>query len=168
VTWETAVARYDRIDESVIHARPEEVWTALEREFLGETHWWLPELGFRPRRGGADLAVGSETEVIPAAGRFRGGRSPFAFVARAVEVVPRERLAAAYVAGAFLGSGDWTLEPVEEGTRLRMRWRVRTHGLLPTVLGLVVDLGAAHSRAMRAGFRRLDDRLARRPPGLAA
>lgn len=45
------MARYDRVDEAVIHASPEDVWSALREEFGGETHWWLPDLGFRP--GGA-------------------------------------------------------------------------------------------------------------------
>jgi hypothetical protein len=41
-----------------------------------------------------------------------------------------------------------------------MRWNVRPHGVLPTLLGLVLDVGAHHSQAMQAGFRRLEAVLA--------
>jgi hypothetical protein len=147
------MARYDRVDEAVIHARPEDVWSALWREFLGQTHWWLPELGFRLLPGRSELGVGAEVEVTPAAGRDRRGR--FSFVAHAVEVKPNERLRSEYT-GAFVGSGTWTLERIAEGTRLRMHWQVRTCGFLPTLIALFVDMGEEHSHAMRTGFRRLD------------
>jgi hypothetical protein len=120
------------------------------------------ELGFRPIGGACRLEVGSAIEAIPAAGRMR--RAPdFSFVARVVEVVENERVSAVYDAGAFRGTGVWTLERVSNGTRLRMRWQVQTHGLAPKLLGLVVDLGALHSRAMKEGFRRLDELLATTP-----
>lgn len=154
------MARYDRIDEAVIRARPEQVWAALEREFVGETHWWLPELGFRPLHGTTRSELGAEVEVTPAAGRDAHGR--FSFVAHAVDVVPNERLRSDY-SGAFTGFGTWTLERVGDATLLRMHWHVKTHGFLPTVIGLFIDMGERHSAAMQAGFRRLDERLAEQP-----
>lgn len=129
------MARYDTDDQAIIHASPAEVWGALLREFGGETQWWFPELEFRPLEQPATPAVGTEIEVIP---HVRGERRlPFslAFVARVVELVENERLAAGYVRGAFVGGGEWLLEPVGEGTRLRMRWQVRSHGLLPALVG---------------------------------
>jgi uncharacterized protein YndB with AHSA1/START domain len=154
------MARYDRIDEAVIHAAPEDVWEALRAEFTGETSWWLPELGFRPLDGATSLATGAAVEVVPGAGRTGRRRSPFAFVSRVVEVVENERLSTEYLAGAFRGTGDWTLEPVAGGTRLRMHWQVRTQGRVATLAARLLDIGEQHSKAMQAGFARLDRRLA--------
>lgn len=162
------MARYDRVDETVLHAPPASVWEALRQEFCGETHWWLPELAFRPLNGTRAIVPGASVEVVPAGGRTRQRRSPFAFVSRAVDVVENERLGTEYVAGAFRGTGEWTLEPAGRGTCLRMHWRVRTSGRLATLVARFLDLGEQHSRAMQAGFARLSERLdgERRPrPG---
>lgn len=162
------MAHYKTDDAAIIHAAAAEVWAALLREFAGETHWWLPELEFRPLQQPATPAVGTEIEVIP---HVRGERwLPFslAFVARVVDLVENERLVAEYVRGAYRGRGEWLLEPVDEGTQLRMRWQVGSHGLLPTLSGLAVDAGSIHSQMMQTGFRRLDAVLASaRPTPLA-
>ena len=154
------MAQYDRVDEAVIHAAPEDVWSALEDELTRETSWWLLELGFRPLGGARSLATGAAVEVVPGAGRTGRRRSPFAFVSRGVAVVENERLSTEYVAGAFRGTGDWTLEPVADGTRLRMHWQVRTSGPVATIAARLLDIGRQHSKAMQAGFSRLDRRLA--------
>lgn len=91
----------------------------------------------------------------------------FAFVACVVELVENERLIVEYVGGAFLGRGERLLEPVGKGTRLRMRWQVQSHGLLPILSGLAVHAGAIHSQMMRSGFHRLDALLTAAPPPLA-
>ena len=160
------MGRYDTDDQALIRAAPAEVWAALLREFGGETHWWLPELEFRPLQRPAVPAVGTEIEVVP---HVRGERwLPFslAFVARVVELIEDERLIVEYVRGAYLGRGEWLLEPVKEATRLRMRWQVKSHGMA-TLSGLVIDAGAIHSQMMRSGFRRLDALLTAAPPPLA-
>lgn len=160
------MARYDTDDQALIHAAPDEVWSALLREFGGETHWWLPELEFRPLQRPAVPAVGTEVEVTP---HVRGERwlpSSLAFVARVAELIENERLIVEYVRGAYLGRGEWLLEPVGEGTRLRMRWQVRSHGLLPSLSGLAVKADAIHSQMMQTGFHRLDNLLTAAPSPL--
>ena len=54
---------------------------------------------------------------------------------------------------------EWLLEPVDEGTRLSMRWQVRSHGLLPTLPGLALRARST-LQMMQTAFRRLDSLLA--------
>jgi uncharacterized protein YndB with AHSA1/START domain len=149
------MGRYDVVDEIVIAAPAEAVWNALIDEARGDSGWWRPYVELC--RGG-DASVDQPGAVLDIAVHPDGERRrPIEprFSSRTVEVEPNRRLRGEYFAGWFRGTSEWVLEPVEEGTLVRFRWAARTHGILPTLLGLFVDVGERHSEVTRKGLASL-------------
>ena len=144
--------RYDVVDEIVITAPADAVWSALLDEVRGDSGWWRPYVELR-RRG--DAPVDQPGAVIDIAVHPHGERQrPFEprFSSRTVEVERNRRLCGEYFAGSFRGTSQWLLEPVEGGTLVRFRWAARTHGVLATLLALFVDIGERHSEVARKGL----------------
>jgi ribosome-associated toxin RatA of RatAB toxin-antitoxin module len=105
-----------------------------------------------PPRG----AVGSRADILVSdTGRLeRWDAARFVGVVRVRE--EERRLLLEYIDGAFLGTGEWTFEPVDEAhTRVRMVWRTDPNGLLTRIVARLQDVGAAHSRVMARGFEQL-------------
>lgn len=156
---------YDVINEALIDASPERVWTALIAEFDGARAWWVPANTFAPTDAGAGQ-VGGETEVtVHTKGVDKGGPK-LKFTARTTAIEPASRLLTTYVAGAFRGTALYRLIPVDGGmrTKLWMRFQARPMGILK-VLSKVVKVDQEHSKATEAAFRSLDEVLRRTAPG---
>ncbi|GHJ29931.1 MULTISPECIES: SRPBCC family protein [Streptomyces] len=146
--------KYDLVDEALLAAGPDAVWEALTGELAGGARWWVPDNTFEPVNGAPDQ-VGALTRVtVHTKGVDKGGKK-IRFTARTAAVEPGRRLALAYVEGAFRGTAEFTLAPLDDGgTRLAMRFRAQPHGAL-AVLANLVDMDANHTRATRAAFARL-------------
>lgn len=145
---------YDLVDETLLAAGQDTVWESLVGELAGAARWWVPDNTFEPVNGAPDR-VGALTRVtVHTKGVDKGGKK-IRFTARTTAVEPGRRLALEYVEGAFRGTAEFTLAPLDDGgTRLAMRFRARPHGGL-AVLARLVDIGAQHTRATRAAFGRL-------------
>jgi uncharacterized protein YndB with AHSA1/START domain len=155
---------YDVINEAIIDAEPERVWSALIAEFDGAAAWWVPANTFAPGAGGAGY-VGGETHVTVHTKGVGNGGPKLKFTARTTAIDPCSRMLTTYVDGAFRGTALYCLIPVDGGsrTKLWMRFQARPMGILK-VLSKVVDVGAAHSTATAAAFASLDELLRRTAP----
>jgi len=159
---------YDVINEALIDASPERVWTALIAELDGARAWWVPANTFAPTTTSAG-SVGGETEVtVHTKGVDKGGPK-LKFTARTTAIEPASRLLTTYVAGAFRGTALYRLIPVDGGTRTKlwMRFQARPMGILK-VLSKVVKVDKEHSKATEAAFRSLDEVLRRTTPATPA
>lgn len=152
--------RYDVTDEATIAASPAAVWRALDDLYMSVADWWEPYLRMRPRGEVPQGLVGAEVDIAANSRGDLASRLTSHFTGRVREAVENRRLVVDYVAGAFRGTGEWTLEPTESGgTHLAMRWRVNPHGLTLWVVSWFMDIGASHSEVMQRGFEQLDSYL---------
>jgi hypothetical protein len=55
--------------------------------------------------------------------------------------------------GDFIGTGEWTFEPLDGKTKARLRWKVKTNRLLLTLGALFIDIGKRHSEVMQQLFK---------------
>lgn len=140
--------------EAVFDAAPERVWPALIDEMSGATHWWRPYWEARPRRGGRVDQIGAEI-LITVHPRGAPSKPALRCAFRTLVVDAARRLHGVYIEGAFRGEDTWSLEPHGTGTRVVERFDTRTHGVFPSVLGMLADMRAGHANVMREGFERL-------------
>ncbi|MGW6718502.1 SRPBCC family protein [Streptomyces sp. NPDC054995] len=158
---------YELVDEAWLTAGPDAVWEALLGELSGKARWWVPDNTFEPVDGSPDR-VGALTRItVHTKGVDKGGKK-LRFTARTTAVQQAERLALEYVEGAFRGTAEFTLTPLEDGgTRLVMFFRASPQGQL-AFLARLVDVGAMHTRATRAAFGRLNQLLSVSTPATPA
>ena len=146
-------------DEAIVPFPPTEVWRVLA-DVADYPRWWPRHLGLRVLHREAGL-VGSEVEQRPFGGR------PFRCRVEAVEEPSSIR--AQYHGGFIEGRGEWRLEAVGSGTRVRYELDVHAEGRVVACLGRILPLGRIHSRQMRSVFRQLERVLVQRkaasPPG---
>lgn len=148
------MTRFDVVDEAVIAATPEECWAALNDEYAGRSHWWLPYLRSRPVGDTSGFEAGAEYDItVNNKGRVdrRAGSSSMRY--RIVESEPARRSVSEFVGGGFRGRMETTLESIDaEHTRIRSRWQMDPHGLM-RLFARFVDIPSGHSRVMQEGFR---------------
>lgn len=151
---------YDLIDEVVVEATPEHVWTALIAEFRGAARWWVPHNTFVPLSGSTDQAGGEVRVTVHTRGVDRGGLK-LRFTARTRTVDPARLLTVDYVDGVFRGESTFHLAPLEGGrrTRLGMHFRGEPHGWL-RLLARVAPIDVEHSKSTRTAFGALSVLLA--------
>jgi hypothetical protein len=113
--------------------------------------WWPDELRLRVLRVTPEL-VSSRFEIRP-----RGA----SFVCEVGRVDPSREMLIRYVKGAHRGTGLWTLEAVEGGTRACYAVDLEPHGWLVPLLSNFLDLGRMHSESMVRLFDGFHERLRR-------
>lgn len=146
---------FDIIDTTFVSTSPDVVWKELVAELNGGASWWVPKNTFVPGPVPPEEVGGTVEVTVHPKGVDKGGPK-LRFVARTTAVEPGRRLTADYVSGAFLGTCEFLLEPVEGGrTRLSMHFKAEPKGLAK-VLGKVADVGLEHTRETRAAFARLN------------
>jgi hypothetical protein len=64
-------------------------------------------------------------------------------------------------AGDFTGTGEYTFEPADKGTKLKFRFNVKTNTLLFSLLAPFVNIAKAHSEVMQQGFKACNSYLKR-------
>ncbi|MEO3870720.1 SRPBCC family protein [Nonomuraea sp. B12E4] len=154
---------YDLIDDAFIDTTPDAVWAALVAELRGAARWWVPHNTFAPGAVPPDQ-VGGETQwTVHTKGVDKGGMK-LRFTSRTRAVDPGRRLATEYVDGAFRGSAEFVLDPVDGGrrTRLSLRFSAAPQGGL-RLLAKVADIGLQHSKATQDAFANLNALLAGSP-----
>ncbi len=55
--------------------------------------------------------------------------------------------------GDYIGTGEWTFEPLDGKTKVRFRWKVKTNGLLLTLAAVFIDIGKRHSEVVQELFK---------------
>jgi hypothetical protein len=93
------------------------------------------------------LASGSRLEVHP---------HHSLLVCEVTRVVANSEIHIRYVQGVQRGTGVWTFEPSDEGTRLCYRVELEPQGWIPRLLSHFVDFTAMHSRLMEKVFDGLE------------
>jgi hypothetical protein len=132
----------------------------LQDEFNGRTAWWSPYWEAQ-QRGPTPLdQIGGTIDITV---HPRGDSwAPFTprFSSRVTAIEPSRRLQADLFDGTFEGTIEWRLEPLGDQTRVEVEFRVRTSGVIPSLLALVVNMGERHSETMQRGFAGLARHLA--------
>ena len=144
------MARYDVVDEGIIDADCSTVFKAYVDEFGGITHWWMPLWQAKPRGDDTIIQKGSVVDIRV------NHKGPAKFAARATEFVEDKLVNVEFFEGDFIGTGEWTFEPIDGKTKVRFRWKVKTNGLLTTLVALFINMGKAHSEVMQEGFKSLN------------
>ena len=141
------MARYDVVDEGIIDADLSTVFKAYTDEFGGITHLWMPFWESKPR--GDDIIVQKGT-VADITVQWKGTTK---FATRVTEFVKDELLNEEFFEGDFIGTGEWTFEPLDGKTKVRFRWKAKTNGLLLTLGALFIHIGKRHSEVVQELFK---------------
>jgi hypothetical protein len=144
--------KIDVTDESIIDAEPSIVFKALLDEFEGAKNWWIPHWEAKPIGDVPFRQVGGIIEITV----HRIGKPRWS--AKSTEIIQNKFLKAEFFKGDFLGTGEWTLEPLEEKTKVKFRFNVKTNKLLFTLVSSNF-IGNIHSDVMQKGFKALNDYL---------
>lgn len=134
------------VDEAVNSQPVEAVWKVVA-DIGSSPRWWPRSLHLRVLSVSPEL-VGSEVELRPMGGR------PFRCQVEAVE--PNRSMRMRYEGSFVTGRGEWLLEPVDAGTRVRYTLDVEAEGRLVSWLSRLVSLEKIHSREMRKVLRQLE------------
>ena len=141
--------QWDVVDEAIIDADVTGVFRTI-RDVNNWSKWWMPRLEARIRGTETIAEVGVQFDVA-AYGIKKG-----TFAVRVTEIVENERMSVEYFEGDFLGKGEWSFEPVDGKTRVRLRWMARSNNLLITLLSPFISVPKVHSNIMKFGFQGLN------------
>jgi ribosome-associated toxin RatA of RatAB toxin-antitoxin module len=124
---------------------PTQVFAAVA-DLENYPRWWPAELKVRVLKLTPN-EVGSRLEVHP-------HRS--LLVCEVTRIVVNSEIHIRYVQGVQRGTGVWTFEPSDGGTRLCYRVDLESQGWIPGLLSHFVDFTAMHSRLMEKVFDGLE------------
>jgi hypothetical protein len=134
------------VDEAVIDADPDRVFSALLDECNRKTDWWMPHLETKPMDG---KQFGEEGSTIQMTVHRFGTPRLGVRLAREVE---GKAMTWEIFEGGSLGTAEWTFEPVAPGrTKVTLRWDVVLNRPLFRMFGPRI-LGRVHSGVVHAGF----------------
>ena len=144
------MARYDVVDEGLIDAGCSTVFKAYTDEFIGLTHWWMPYWESKPRGDDTIVQKGAVGDIKV------NHKGTAKFAARVTEFVKDRLVNIDFFEGDFIGTGEWTFEPLDGKTKVRFQWKVKTNGLALTLVDLFINIGKQHSEVVQEGFKALN------------
>ena len=148
------MTKVDVTDEAIIEKSPIIVYNAILSEISGITQWWMPNLQCKSRDS---RLIDSEGDIFDAIIHPKS-RLRVKVSCTITKMVEARSIALDY-AGDFVGTGEYTFEPVNKGTKLKFRFNVKTRNPLATLLSPFVNLAKAHSEVMQQGFKACNDYL---------
>lgn len=116
---------------------PAQVFAAVA-DLENYPRWWPAELKVRLLTLTSE-GIGSRLEVHP---------HHSLLVCEVTRIVANTEIQIQYVEGVQRGTGVWTVEPNDEGTRLGYRVDLEPQGWFPRLLSHFVDFTAMHSSLM--------------------
>jgi hypothetical protein len=155
------MASYRFVDRWLLAAEPRQIYDVLSQP-RSYPVWW-GDVFLKASGDGGEAAPGKRVSVVTR------GFLPYRlrWELECVEAAAPERLVSA-LRGDLVGSGIWTIEPVEGGSRATLEWLIEVRKplvrhLTPVLRGV---FAWNHRWAMRRGERYLRDLLATRavPP----
>ncbi|HEX7078360.1 MAG TPA: SRPBCC family protein [Candidatus Eisenbacteria bacterium] len=141
-------------DGAVLSFLREDVWRVVAD--VRAYPIWFPR-SIRARVERADELIGTRVNLKPWGGR--------AFTCRVVEVHPLRGMVFEYDGGFIQGRGEWSLEPVERGTRVSYALDAVAVGRLAAIAERMISLSRVHSAAMQGVLGALGREVARRATG---
>lgn len=126
-------------DSMFIAQNPALVWNALI-DFDSYAKWWPQSVRIRVLKTTPEL-IGSQFEVRPFGGK--------AFVCEVESVDPGFELQLQYLEGTYVGTGVWSIEPLEQGCRVSYAVDLEIMDWFIRALSHVVSITAIHSRLAR-------------------
>ncbi len=145
--------RYDVVDKAIIDAEPSVTFKAMNDEVTGVSNWWMPHWEGKVRGNEKEVQVGSIIDIKI----HRFGTQKVA--AKCIEMVENKMAKFEYFEGAFIGTGEWTFEPINGKTKIRFEWNVTIDSLLGKLFTLFVDIGKIHSDVVQQGFKGMNSYL---------
>ena len=124
---------------------PAQVFAAVA-DLENYPRWWPAELKVRLLTVTPD-GIGSRLEAHP---------HHSLLVCEVTRIVPNNQIHIRYVEGVQRGTGVWTFEPSDVGTRLCYRVDLEPQGWFPRFLSNFRDFTAMHSRLMERVFDGLE------------
>jgi hypothetical protein len=149
--------KIDVLDEAVIDSSPMVVFKAILDEYVGVTHWWMPIFESKPRGEKHSMSEGAVFDVTIRTSKL--GTPKFSEEVR--KIIEAKSIVVA-IAGDFVGTGEWTFEPIDGKTKVQYRFNVRTNRLLATLISPFMNLGNRHSDVMQKGFKALNSYLSKK------
>lgn len=147
--------KVDVTDEAIIDSQPITVYNAFLKEISGITQWWMPHLQCKSRDG---KLIDCEGAIFDAAIHPKS-RLKARVSCRITEMVEPKTIALEYFSGDFLGTGEYTFEPIDVRTKVKFRFDVKTNKLLGPLIALFVDIPKGHSDVMQQGFKACNEYL---------
>jgi len=139
--------KVDVTDEAIIESSPITVYSTFLKELSGITQWWMPHLQCKSRNGRLIDCEGSIFDAIIHPESILKVK-----VSCTITKLEEARSIAIQYAGGFTGTGLYTFEPVDEGTRIRFRFNVEFNSPLATFLSHFINVPKGHSEVMQQGF----------------
>jgi hypothetical protein len=150
--------KIDVTDETVIDAPPMVVYKAILDEFSGVTHWWMPYNGFKLR---GDVPVDHEDAVFDLIVFPKSRIASSKIFVRVAKIVEAKSIELDF-SGDFVGTEEYTFEPIEGKTKVQIRLNAKTNRLSLSLVSPFVDLGKGHSANMQKGFKALNSYLSKK------
>ena len=142
------MAKVDVTDEAVLESPPKTVYNTFLNELSGITQWWMPHLQCKSREG---KLICREGEIFDAT-IHPESRLNLKVSCKITKMVDSKSIAIEY-AGDFIGTGEYTFEPSGKVTKVKFRFKVKTHNPLLTLLAPFANTSKAHSEVMQQGFK---------------
>jgi hypothetical protein len=140
--------RVDVTDEAIIESSPINVYNAILNEISGITQRWMPHLQCKSRNG---KLIDCEDDIFDATIRPKSILK--ARVSCTITKLEEAKSIAIQYAGDFAGTGLYTFESADEGTRIKFRFNVKFNNPLATLLSPFVNIPKGHSEVMQQGFK---------------
>jgi uncharacterized protein YndB with AHSA1/START domain len=142
------MAKVDVTDEAILESPPKIVYGTFLNELSGITQWWMPHLQCKSREG---KLICHDGEIFDAT-IHPENRLKVKVSCKITKMVEPRSIAIEY-SGDFIGTGEYTFEPNDKGTKVKFRFNVKTHNPLATLLAPFVNIAKAHSEVMQQGFK---------------
>ena len=145
----SVMPKFDITDEAIIDSQPITVYNAFLNELSGITQWWMPHLQCKSRDGKLIDCEG---------GIFEATIHPHSILKARVcckiaKMVEAKSITVEYISGGFLGTGEYTFEPIDERTRIKFRFKVKSNNPLAYLVSPFMDIAKGHSDVMQHGFK---------------
>ena len=141
------MAKLDVTDEAIIEGPPLTVYNAFLNELSGISQWWMPNLQCTSRGG---KLICNEGEIFDATIHPKN-RLKVRVSCKITKLVEAKTIAIEY-AGDFIGTGEYTFQPVEKRTKVKFRFKVKTNNPIATLIAPFMNVSKAHSEVMQQVF----------------
>lgn len=120
------MSQVDFTDDAVVDTTPDVAMKAVLNEIAGQTHWWA-EMEQKVRGGVPAPGEPWENKIVDA---VLHGMPTTKFTYKVIKLVDGKSILTENLAGPYIGTGEWSFEPVEGGkTRVRYTISGQTQGI---------------------------------------